>query len=40
MFSRGMLESQAKLIIKNALDNFSILDHLPHAIINKAGGAI
>ena len=26
---RGLLESQAKFVIKKALNNFSVLDHLP-----------
>jgi len=37
---RGMFESQAKIIIKTALDNFSIFDHLPPTVFNKAGAAI
>jgi len=28
---RGLLESQARQVIKNALNNFSMLDHIPHS---------
>ena len=34
---RGLLESQARQVIKNALNNFSMLDHIPHSSLGTKG---
>ena len=34
---RGLLESQARQVIKNALNNFSMRDHIPHSSLGTKG---
>ena len=36
---RGLLESQAKNVIKNSMNSFNIFDHIPSTALNKGTSA-